>query len=94
MDIQTIYPPLIIVYIGNGYEAYSNQIKIPEWSKLTSQYDDSERQAYFIAFNAAYQNKTLTDEEIWLLHDKLQDFPPMVLFYVKQRTKKLNPNYL
>ena len=58
-------------------------------SELTSQYDDLERWAYFIVFNAAYQNKTsygilfelelatLTNEEIQLLHEKLPDFPPM-----------------
>ena len=43
MDVQTIYPPLTIVYIGDGCEAYRNQIKIPAQSELTSQSDDSKR---------------------------------------------------
>ena len=48
------------------------------------------RKKYGILFEL--ELTTLSNEEIQLLHEKLLDFPPMELFDLKQRIKKLKPN--
>ena len=55
MDIR---PPLTIIYVGNGCEAYSNNLYIPAKSELTSRDDTVVCRNYFQQFNAKYQNLT------------------------------------
>ena len=53
-----IRPPLTIIYVGNGCEAYSNNLFIPAKSELTSTDSSLVRHNYFQQFNEQYQNIT------------------------------------
>ena len=53
-----IKPPLTIIYVGNGCEAYSNNLFIPAKSELTSTDSSMVRHSYFQQFNEQYQNIT------------------------------------
>ena len=53
--IVDIKPPLTIIYVGNGCEAYSNNLYIPAKSELTSRDDTVVHHNYFQQFNAKYQ---------------------------------------
>ena len=81
--VVDIKPPLTIIYVGNGCEAYSNNLYIPAKSELTSRDDTVVRHNYFQQFNEKYQNLTkysliedlgiekLTNKEIENLPDRL-----------------------
>ena len=81
--VVDIRPPLTIIYIGNGCEAYSNNFYIPAKSELTSRDDIAVRHIYLQQFNEDYQNltkyslikdlgvKKLTNKEIENLPDCL-----------------------
>ena len=56
--VVDIRPPLTIMYVGNGREAYSNNLYISAKSELTSRGDTVVRQTYFQQFNEDYQNLT------------------------------------
>ena len=78
-----IKPPLTIIYVGNGCEAYSNNLFIPAKSELTSTDSSLVRHNYFQQFNEQYQNLTrysliedlgivqLTPKEIAKIPDRL-----------------------
>ena len=78
-----IKPPLTIIYVGNGCEAYSNNLFIPAKSKMTSADSSLVRHNYFQQFNEQYQNLTrysliedlgivqLTPKEIAKIPDRL-----------------------
>ena len=51
-------PPLTIIYVGNGCEAYSSNLYIPAILELTSRDDTVVRHNYFQQFNEKYQNLT------------------------------------
>ena len=53
-----IKPPLTIIYVGNGCEAYSNNLFIPAKLELTSTDSSMVRHNYFQQFNEQYQNIT------------------------------------
>ena len=84
-----IRPPLTIIYVGNGCEAYSSNLYIPAKSELTSRDDTIVRHTYFQQFNEDYQNltkysliedlgiKKLTDREIENLPDHLAALPEL-----------------
>ena len=58
--------PLIIIYVGNGCEAYSSNLFIPAKSELTSKDNTAVRHIYFQQFNEDYQNITrYSFIEIW-----------------------------
>ena len=81
--VDDIKPPLTIVYVDNGCEAYSSNLYIPAKSELTSRDDTMIRHVHFQKFNENYQNltkysliedlgiKKLTDREIENLPDHL-----------------------
>ena len=95
--VVDIRPPLTIIYIGNGCEAYSNNLYIPAKSELTSRDDTAVRHIYFQQFNEDYQNltkysliedlgiKKLTDREIENLPDCLAALPVLRFNELKRR---------
>ena len=90
-------PPLIIMYVGNGCEAYSNNLYIPAKSELTSRDDTVVHHNYFQQFNTKYQNLTkysliedlgiekLTNKEIENLPDCLAALPTLRFNESKRR---------
>ena len=53
-----VKPPLTIIQVGNGCEAYSSNLFIPAKSELTSKNNAMVRHTYFQQFNEDYQNMT------------------------------------
>ena len=100
--VEDIKPPLTIVYVGNGCEAYSSNLYIPAKSELTSRDDTLVRYVYFQQFNEDYQNltkysliedsgiKQLTDREIENLPDCLAALPILRFNELKRRLKDLS----
>ena len=92
-----IKPPLTIIYVGNGCEAYSNNLFIPAKSKLTSTDSSLVRHNYFQQFNEQYQNLTrysliedlgivqLTPKEIAKIPDRLTALPKLQFKELKRR---------
>ena len=92
-----IKPPLTIIYVGNGCEAYSNNLFIPAKSELTSTDSSMVRHNYFQQFNEQYQNITkysliedlgivqLTPKEIAKIPDRLMALPKLQFKELKRR---------
>ena len=92
-----IKPPLTIIYVGNGCEAYSNNLFIPAKSELTSTDSSMVRHNYFQQFNEQYQNITrysliedlgivqLTPKEIAKIPDRLTALPKLQFKELKRR---------
>ena len=92
-----IKPPLTIIYVGNGCEAYSNNLFIPAKSELTSADSSLVRHNYFQQFNEQYQNITrysliedlgivqLTPKEIAKIPDRLTALPKLQFRELKRR---------
>ena len=92
-----IKPPLTIIYVGNGCEAYSNNLFIPAKSELTSTDSSLVRHNYFQQFNEQYQNITryslredlgivqLTSKEIAKIPDRLTALPKLHFKELKRR---------
>ena len=84
-----IKPPLTIIYVGNGCEAYSNNLFIPAKSELTSTGNSLVRHNYFQKFNEEYQDITrysliedlgivqLTPNKIAKIPDRLTALPKL-----------------
>ena len=95
--VEDIKPPLTIVYVANGCEAYSRNLYIPAKSELTSRDNTVVRHVYFQQFNEDYQNltkytliedlgiKQLTDREVENLPDCLAALPVLRLNEFKRR---------
>ena len=95
--IVDIKPPLTIIYVGNGCEAYSNNLYIPAKSELTSRDDTVVHHNYFQQFNTEYQNLTkysliedlaiekLINKEIENLPDRLAALPTLRFNELKRR---------
>ena len=95
--VEDIKPPLTIVYVGNGCEAYSCNLYIPAKSELTSRDDTVVGHVYFQQFNEDYQNltkysliedlgiKQLTEREIENLPDRLAALPVLRFNELKRR---------
>ena len=95
--VVDIKPPLTTIYVGNGCEAYSNNLYIPAKSELTSRDDTVVRHNYFQQFNEKYQNLTkysliedlgiekLTNKEIENLPDRLAALPTLRFNDLKSR---------
>ena len=92
-----IKPPLTIIYVRNGCEAYSNNLFIPAKSELTSMDSSLVRHNYFQKFNEQYQNITrysliedlgivqLTPKEIAKIPDRLTALPKLQFKELKRR---------
>ena len=92
-----IKPPLTIIYMGDGCEAYSNNLFIPAKSELTSTDSSLVRHNYFQKFNEEYQDITrysliedlgivqLTLKEIAKIPDRLTALPKLQFKELKRR---------
>ena len=92
-----IKPPLTIIYVGDGCEAYSNNLFIPAKSELTSTDSLLVRHNYFQKFNEEYQDITrysliedlgivqLTPKEIAKIPDRLAALPKLQFKELKRR---------
>ena len=99
--IQIVKPPLTMLYVGNGCEAYSTNIFIPAKSELTSHDPQLTRHTFFLDFNEEYQDLTkysmiqdlhfeqLTPEERESLPGRLTALPPLQFNHLKKRIKPL-----
>ena len=87
--VITIKPPLQIVDVGNGCEAFSASISIPAKSKLTATLQSITRSQFFFYYNFNYTNvgnclvwynynfAKLMETEIKMLKAKMLQLPPI-----------------
>ena len=99
--IEMVKPPLTMLYVGNGCEAYSTNIFIPAKSELTSHDPELTRHIFFLKFIAEYQNlakysmihdlhfEQLSQQEKENLPNRLTALPPLKFNYLKKRIKPL-----
>ena len=92
-----IKPPLTIIYVGDGCEAYSNNLFIPAKSELTSTDSSLVRHNYCQKFNEEYQDiirysliedlgiVQLTPKEIAKIPDRLMALPKLQFKELKRR---------
>ena len=103
--VITIHPPLQIVDIGDGCEAYSPNIYIPAKSELTATMQSFARSQFFLNYNFQYTNvskfvawyktnfTTLTKEEITSLKAKIIKLPSMPMDIFDKNLEMINENY-
>ena len=103
--VVTIHPPLQIVDIGNGCEAYSTSIYIPAKSELTATMQSLTRSQLFLEYNFQYTNvsnfvvwyKTdfaaLNKEEITSLKAKIMKLPTMPMDILDRTLETIDENY-
>ena len=103
--VVTIDPPLQIVDIGNGCEAYSTSIYIPAKSELTATMQSLTRSQFFLEYNFQYTNvsnfvvwyktdfATLTKEEITSLKAKIMKLPTMPMDIFDKTLETIDENY-
>ena len=104
--VVDIKPPLTIIYVGNGCEAYSNNLYILAKSELTSRDDTVVCHTYFQQFNTEYQNLTkysliedlgiekLTNKEIENLTDCLAALPTLRFNELKRLVEIKKPLHI
>ena len=98
-------PPLQILDIGNGCEAFSPTIYIPAKSELTAMLQSVTRSMFFLNYNTKYSNISqylvwikissaqLTPEESAQLKSKLQLMPAMPMNEFEKELELINTNY-
>ena len=98
--IITIVPPLQIIDVGNGCEAYSANIYIPAKLELTTTIQSITCSQFFLNYNFKYTNAskfiiwhktdfaTLTPEEIKTPKAKMLKLPTMPMDIFKKNTQK------
>ena len=103
--VLTIKPPLQIVDIGNGCEAYSASIYIPAKSELTTMIQSIMRSQFFLDYNFNYTNvsnfliwhktnfATLTPDEIKTLKAKMLKLPTMPMGIFKKVLGNIDKKY-
>ena len=103
--IITITPPLQIIDVGNGCEAYSASIYIPAKSELTTTIQSITRSQFFLNYNFNYTNvnkfliwhktdfATLTPDEVKSLKAKMLKLPTMPMDIFKKMLKNIDENY-
>ena len=103
--VITIKPPLQIVDIDNGCEAYSASIYIPAKSELTTTLQSVTQSQFFLAYNFNYTNvsnfliwhktnfATLTTDEIKTLKAKMLKLPTMPMDIFKKVLGNIDRNY-
>ena len=104
-NVITIKPPLQIVDIGNGCEAYSTSIYIPAKSELTAMMQSITRSQFFLEYNFNYTNvsnfliwhktnfATLTIDEIKTLKAKILKLPTMSMDTFNKVLRNVDENY-
>ena len=103
--IITIKPPLQIVDVGNGCEAFSASIYIPGKSELTATLQSITRSQFFLDYNFNYTNVSnflvwyklnfakLTETEIKTLKAKVLQLPSMSLDMFDNVLENIDENY-
>ena len=103
--VITIHPPLQIVDVGNGCEAYSASIYIPAKSELTATMQSITRSQFFLDYNFNYTNvsnfivwyKTsfvnLTKEEIETLKAKMLKLLTMSMDIFDKTLETIDEHY-
>ena len=103
--VITIHPPLQIVDVGDGCEAYSTSIYIPAKSELTATMQSFARSQFFLDYNFQYTNvskfvawyqtnfSTLTKEEITSLKAKIMKLPSMPMDIFDKNLEMIDENY-
>ena len=103
--IITINPPLQIVDIGNGCEAYSASIYIPAKLELTTTIQSVTHSQFFLDYNFNYTNvskfliwhktdfATLTPDEIKSLKAKMLKLPTMPMGIFKEALGNIDEKY-
>ena len=103
--VITIHPPLQIVDIGNGCEAYSTSIYIPAKSELTATMQSLTRSQFFLDYNFQYTNvtnfvvwyktdfATLTKVEITSLKTKIMKLPTMSMDIFDKTLETIDEDY-
>ena len=101
----TIKPPLRIIDIGNGCEAFSSTLYIPAKSELTTTMQSLTHSQFFLNYNFQYVKMSsfvvfhemtfaqLTPEELTNLQAKIQTLEPMDMTLFNEKLKLINENY-
>ena len=63
INMSTIKPPLQILDIGNGCEAFSSTIYIPAKSELTATLQSVTHSMFFLEYNIKYTN--ISQYSVW-----------------------------
>ena len=104
-NVITIKPPLWIVDIGNGCEAYSASIYIPAKLELMTTLQSVTQSQFFLDYNFNYTNMsnfliwyktnfaTLTTEEIKTLKAKMLKLPTMSMDIFNKVLGNIDENY-
>ena len=104
-SVVTIHPPLQIIDIGNGCEAFSLTIYIPTKSELTAMMQSLTRSQFFLKYNFKYINmstfivfQNLTVAELTLdekaqLKSKVKLLEPMNMDLLNQKLQLINDDY-
>ena len=104
-NIITVKPPLQIVDIGNGCEAYSSSIYIPAKSELTATMQSVTRSQFFLEYNFNYTNvsnfliwhktnfASLMNDEIKTLKAKMLKLPTMSMDIFNKVLGNIDENY-
>ena len=102
---MTIEPPLCIIDIGNGCEAFSSTLYIPTKSELTTTMQSLTRSQFFLNYNFQYVKMSpivvfhemtfaqLTPEELANLQAKIQTLEPMNMKLFNEKLKLIDENY-
>ena len=100
-----VKPPLQIINVGNGCEAYSASIYIPAKSELTATLQSITRFQFLLDYNFNYTNVSnflvwyksdfakLTDAEIKTLKAKVLQLPTMSMDMYDNVLKNIDENY-
>ena len=103
--VITIKPPLQIMDVGNGCEAYSASIYIPAKSELMATLQSITRSQFFLEYNFNYTNVSnflvwykldfakLTNEEIKTLKAKVLKLPTMSMEMFDNVLENIDENY-
>ena len=100
-SVVTIEPPLCIIDIGNGCEAFSSTLYIPAKSELTTTMQSLTHSQFFLNYNFQYVKMSsfvvshemtfaqLTPEELSNLPAKIQTLEPMDMKLFNEKLKLL-----
>ena len=103
--VVAIKPPLQIVDVGNGCEAFSASIYMPAKSELTATLQSITRSQFFLVYNFNYTNVSnflvwyklnfakLTDTEIKTLKAKALQLPSMSMDMFDKVVDNIDENY-
>ena len=104
-SVITIEPPLCIINVGNGCEAFSSTICTLAKSELTTTMQSLTRSQFFFNYNFKYSKMStfvvfhemyfaqLTPEEIAELQSKVVTLEPMNMALFNQKSKLIDENY-